>query len=74
MCDRRRVTNESNVPTLTEIWDFLVGLKETTESGFNRLTLDLHRIEQRLVRIEAWNIDARLDDHEQRIARLEQQL
>ncbi len=89
------------VPTLADIWDFLLGLKAATEAGFERVQIQLggldgeivgikgelgdirgelgdlkgqlNRVEARLVRIESWNVDRRLDDHEQRILRLERQ-
>jgi hypothetical protein len=32
------VNGEEYVPDLREIWDFLVGFKEATEAGFDRLT------------------------------------
>lgn len=89
------------MPTLADIWDFLLGLKAATEAGFERVQIQLggldgeivgikgelgdirgelgdlkgqlNRVEARLVRIESWNVDRRLDDHEQRILRLERQ-
>ncbi len=89
------------VPTLADIWDFLLGLKAATEAGFERVQIQLggldgeivgikgelgdirgelgdlkgqlNRVEARLVRIESWNVDRRLDDHEQRILRLDRQ-
>lgn len=94
MCrrDMLRVGDNDYVPTLTDVWDFLLGFKSVTEAGFARVEgrldrvegrlgvvearLDrveghLDRIEGRLIRIESWNVDRRLDDHEQRILRLE---
>jgi chromosome segregation ATPase len=32
------------VPTLAEIWDFLVGFKEATEAGFRRVDTSLARL------------------------------
>ena len=54
---------EDYVPTPTEIWDFLVGLKQATESGFQRIESqigvvrsDMERrlegVQRRLVRID----------------------
>lgn len=62
------------MPSLLVIWDFLQGFKEATEAGFGRMQTQLDRMESRLVRIESWNVDRRLDDHELRILRLEQSL
>ncbi|GEM_PF-2421715 len=110
------------VPTLTDIWDFLLGFKAATEAGFARvdarldvlaadvsmlksdvsvlksdvgvlksdvgvlksdvlrLERDLQRVERRVIRIddrlsviEDQRVGLRLDDHERRITRLEQQ-
>jgi hypothetical protein len=101
MCwrDMLRVGDNDYVPTITDVWDFLLGFKSATEAGFARVEgrldrvegrldrvegrLDrvevrlghvegsLGRIESRVIRIECWNVDRRLDDHEQRILRLE---
>jgi chromosome segregation ATPase len=54
---------EDYVPTPTEIWDFLVGLKEATESGFLRM-------ESRFTELEK-SFDFRMDGLEQRMDRLE---
>ena len=78
-----RVNGEGYVPTPADIWDFLQGFKAATEAGFGRIQLELselrssfesrfERIEARLDSMESWNVDRRLDDHEQRILRLEQ--
>jgi hypothetical protein len=52
MPDTRRVDN-AYVPTPAEMWDFLVGLKETTVSGFSRVELLLDRVETRLESVES---------------------
>ena len=83
------------VPTLAEIWEFLLGFKAATEAGFERMEARFERMEARfegmqtqldgmqgqlkgidarLIRIESWHVDRRLDDHEQRILRLERQV
>ena len=66
------MSEDHYVPSIPDIWDFLQGFKEAAEAGFSRVQTQLDRIETRLVRIESWNVDHRLDDHEQRILRLEQ--
>ncbi len=57
--------------SLNDILDFLVGLKETAEAGFSRVSSELKRVEARVARIEGWNLDLRFDAVEQRLAQLE---
>jgi predicted RNase H-like nuclease (RuvC/YqgF family) len=38
------VNGNEYVPTLAEIWDFLVGFKEATEAGFRRVDASLARL------------------------------
>jgi len=75
-------------PTLGDIWDFLVGLKETTEAGFVRvsgeignlqtqvsgLRTDCTSLDMRMARIESWHLDRRFDALERRVERLEVKL
>ncbi len=60
---------EDYVPTPTEIWDFLVGLKQTTEAGFLRMESRFAGLEQRMDRLEL-----RMDGLEQRMNRVEQRM
>ena len=69
---------ENYVPTLSDVWGLLTSFKETVgmsldriQSQLDEVVIRLDRMDARLVRIESWNIDRRLDDHEQRILRLE---
>lgn len=61
--------DENYVPSTTDIWDFLVGLKQATEAGFGRLEARLDRVELRLDGVES-----RLDRVESRLAGVESRL
>lgn len=50
--DLRRVTGEY-VPTLTEVWDFLVGFKEATEASFEHLTSDVAVLKSDMVVVKS---------------------
>jgi len=63
------MADEAHVPTLGEIWDFLVEFKEATVAGFSRVQSDFTHFGNRLQRLEDRLI--RLDD---RISGLEDRL
>ena len=60
------MANENYVPTQAEIWDFLVGLKEATQSGFQRVEARFNAVDDRLNAL-----DARLTGVEARSTRIE---
>jgi hypothetical protein len=51
------------VPTLAEVWDFLVGLKEATQAGFARTEAGFARIDVRLDRMQSDMHSMRSDMH-----------
>jgi hypothetical protein len=61
---------DSGVPTSKEIWEFLVGLKDTTEAGFNRVSSELIRVETSL-RSDISRVEARVTRVETLVARVE---
>ncbi len=65
--------SEEYVPTLSEIWEVLIGLKEATESGFGRVEHRLDGVEHRLDRVECrlGGVERRLDGLEDRFTRLD---
>jgi hypothetical protein len=57
---------EEYVPTQTEIWDFLVGLKQTTESGFQRMESQIAEVRS--------DVERRLNSVERRLVRIDDRL
>ncbi len=61
------------MPTLSEIWEVLVGLKEATESGFARVERRFDGVEYRLSGVEHRldGVERRLDGLDDRFTRLD---
>jgi hypothetical protein len=59
--------------TPAEIWDFLVGLKQTTESGFLRMESRFTELDARIDRLEH-RLETRIDAVERRVVRIDDRL
>ncbi len=68
-----RMTGEFDVPNLTDVWDFLVGLKETTESGFDRLSSEMTKVSSQVTILSSavTRLESDLVRVERRVVRIE---
>ena len=71
-----RVTSEFDVPNLADVWDFLVGLKETTESGFDRLSSEMTTLSSEMTRLssEVTNLSSAVTRLESNLVRVERRV
>lgn len=67
------MTDEFDVPSLADVWEFLVGLKETTQSGFNRLSSEMTKLSSEATKLSSavTRVESDIARVERRVVRIE---